>query len=39
MMNYIDSFNGLTLVRLVYMCVCVRACARARSKQEPEVGI
>jgi len=42
MMNYIDYFDGLTLVR----CVCVRARARARacvcvvrSKQESEVGV
>jgi hypothetical protein len=31
-MNYIDLFDGLTLVR----CVCG---ALVRSKQEPEVGI
>jgi len=31
-MNYIDYFGGLTLVRCV--CVCV-----VRSKQEPEVGV
>ena len=31
-MNYIDYFDGFTLVRCV--CVCV-----VRSKQEPEVGV
>jgi hypothetical protein len=34
MMNYIDYFDELTLVRCVYVCVCV-----VRSEQELEVSV